>query len=359
VTYHVVTQCAVALHSPGARSASSLVQAEWLDMASERAPVQDRLLRLTFIDRAPVDRPPPPLRVALATLVAVAGSVLIDAGLVAAGTALWPSIRGYSHFRLSDYGLLTVLGVLAACASWPVVVRLSSRPRSLFVRLAVVVTVALLAPDAWLLVVLHEPARAVAVLLGMHLAIAVVTYNALVHLAPPIAVMPDDLALSGDASGIRAVDAVASSTNELSAERRMKALKRLLVVMSVAIWIEFGLGVADLFAVPFSRPSGWLPTRGKALYLAHAIVGLPLGLCAVSLVITARSAERTPRLAAWIGLVGVALAGAGGLMTASHGLRLLGMALMFLGPPVAGFGYLIPALDRVPQPAPEPPANSL
>jgi hypothetical protein len=46
-----------------------------------------------------------------------------------------------------------------------------------------VVTLVLLVPDVWILG--HgEPAKAVAVLMTMHLAIAVVTYNFMVHIAP-------------------------------------------------------------------------------------------------------------------------------------------------------------------------------
>ena len=50
-------------------------------------------------------------------------------------------------------------------------------------RLAVLVTAVLLLPDVWLLVK-GEPALAVLVLVLMHLAIGVVTYNSLVRLAP-------------------------------------------------------------------------------------------------------------------------------------------------------------------------------
>jgi hypothetical protein len=39
-------------------------------------------------------------------------------------------------------------------------------------------------PDFYLLYK-HQPVEAVVVLMSMHLAIALVTYNALVHLAPP------------------------------------------------------------------------------------------------------------------------------------------------------------------------------
>jgi hypothetical protein len=65
-----------------------------------------------------------------------------------------------------------------------VVTRVTSAPRWLFFRLAVAVTLVLFVPDVWIL--LHSaPPDAVAVLMAMHVAIAVVTYNSLVHLAPP------------------------------------------------------------------------------------------------------------------------------------------------------------------------------
>jgi hypothetical protein len=59
----------------------------------------------------------------------------------------------------------------------------SSAPRWLFFRLAILVTVVLLLPDLY---ILHQgqPARAVCVLMLMHLAIGLITYNALVHVAP-------------------------------------------------------------------------------------------------------------------------------------------------------------------------------
>jgi hypothetical protein len=73
--------------------------------------------------------------------------------------------------------------VLIACAAWPVVARISSAPRWLFFRLAIAVTLVLLLPDVY---IWHQgqPAQAVAVLMTMHLAIALVTYNLLVHVAP-------------------------------------------------------------------------------------------------------------------------------------------------------------------------------
>ena len=101
---------------------------------------------------------------------------------MAIGTAVFPSTKGFVHFRFSDYAKLTVIGVVVACVAWPIVTRISSAPRWLYLRLAVVVTLVLLVPDVWILV--HgEPLKAVAVLMVMHLAIAVVTYNCMVRIA--------------------------------------------------------------------------------------------------------------------------------------------------------------------------------
>jgi len=108
--------------------------------------------------------------------------LIADALLVALGTALFPSTKGYVHFNFSDYSKLTVIGVLIACAAWPVVTRISSEPRWLFLRLAVLVTVFLLLPDVWLLWK-SQPPEAVTILMVMHLAIALVTYNCLVRIA--------------------------------------------------------------------------------------------------------------------------------------------------------------------------------
>ena len=112
----------------------------------------------------------------------VAGSLAADAVLVAIGTAIFPSTRGYVHFRFSDYAKLTVIGVVIACLAWPIVTRISSAPRWLFFRLAVLVTLVLWLPDLYILAN-GEPANAVAVLMVMHLAIGVVTYNCLVRIA--------------------------------------------------------------------------------------------------------------------------------------------------------------------------------
>jgi hypothetical protein len=145
--------------------------------------ILDRSLDLVKVDFAPNHRQPSSARVLLATVVSLVGSLAADTVLVAIGEAAFPSTKGYVHFRLSDYSKLTIIGVIIACVAWPIVTRISSAPRWLFFRLAILVTLILLLPDLYILKQ-GQPAKAVAVLMCMHLAIALVTYNALVHLAP-------------------------------------------------------------------------------------------------------------------------------------------------------------------------------
>jgi len=142
----------------------------------------ERLLRVFKVDFRPAHRQPSALSVVIATVASLAGSLAADAILVAIGIRIFPSVKHFGHFQFSDYAKLTVIGVLIACAAWPVVTRISSEPRWLFLRMAVAVTLVLWLPDVYILK-LGEPARGVAVLMAMHLAIALVTYNCLVHIA--------------------------------------------------------------------------------------------------------------------------------------------------------------------------------
>jgi len=151
-------------------------------LPAELPPLLSRALGLVRVDLAPAHHQPSATRVAIATAASVAGSLAADAILVAIGEAVFPSTKGYGHFQFSDYAKLTVIGVLIACAAWPVVTRISSAPRWLFLRLAIAVTLVLWLPDLWILH-LGQPVQAVVVLMVMHLAIAVVTYNCLVHIA--------------------------------------------------------------------------------------------------------------------------------------------------------------------------------
>jgi hypothetical protein len=143
----------------------------------------DRTLDLVKVDFSPKHRQPSNLRVILATAVAIVGSLLADALLVVIGQKVFPSTTGYVHFQFQDYARLTIIGVVIACVGWPIVTRISSAPRWLFLRLAVLVTIVLLLPDLYILAQ-GAPGQAVAVLMVMHLAIAVVTYNALIRIAP-------------------------------------------------------------------------------------------------------------------------------------------------------------------------------
>ena len=146
-----------------------------------------QLVSLARLDLSPQHRPPATARMVLVTAASIIGSLVADALLVLIGEAIFPGTKGYVHFRFSDYAKLTVIGVIIACVAWPAVVRLSSAPRWLFFRLAVLVTLFLWLPDLY---ILHQgqTAAAVAVLIVMHLAIALVTYNLLVYAAP---VRPD------------------------------------------------------------------------------------------------------------------------------------------------------------------------
>ena len=140
-------------------------------------------MSLIYLDFAPDHEQPQAGRVVLATVASLIGSLLADAVLVVITQAVFPSTRGYAHFQFGDYAKLTVIGVLIACAAWPVTTRITSQPRWMFFRMAVLVTLVLWLPDVYILI--HgQPATAVAFLFVMHLAIALVTYNALVHLAP-------------------------------------------------------------------------------------------------------------------------------------------------------------------------------
>jgi Family of unknown function (DUF6069) len=143
----------------------------------------DRAASLVHLDFAPKHEQPSVWRVLLATVAAIAGSLAADATAVAVGTTIFPSTRGYVHFQFSDYGKLTVIGVLIASAAWPVTTRITSAPRWMFLRMAVLVTLVLWLPDVYILH-LGAPPRAVAVLMVMHLAIAVVTYTLLTRVAP-------------------------------------------------------------------------------------------------------------------------------------------------------------------------------
>ncbi len=122
---------------------------------------------------------------------------------------------------------------------------------------------------------------------------------------------------------------------------------RLAKILALLIGVQFVLGFVTLASVPMGRPREWLPPRGEAVYLAHALLGLGVTLGAVVLLLRVRHSSRTYQMIGWMGFVGMALAGLGGLLTVDRSLvRFCGIALMFFGPILAGLGYLIPFIAR-------------
>jgi len=132
----------------------------------------------------------------VATIVSLGGSLLADWLLTKLAVLVFPNTKGYQHFQFGDYSTLTILGVVIACVGWPIVVRWCSQPQSLFFRLAVIVSLALLLPDLAILVQ-GQPPKAVLFLALMHIAIGVVTYNALVRISPVRSKRSDPTRLEG------------------------------------------------------------------------------------------------------------------------------------------------------------------
>jgi hypothetical protein len=150
---------------------------------AEQFPASLQPLLCTFHIDFEGPTPPSPLRLLVASLVALVGSLLADWLLVKLGVHVFPSTHGFVHFQFSDYARLTIIGVVIACAGWPLCTAVTSQPRRLYLQAAVAITIVLFAPDAY---IWHNGAsgQAVFVLVWMHIAIAIITYNSLVRLAP-------------------------------------------------------------------------------------------------------------------------------------------------------------------------------
>lgn len=115
-------------------------------------------------------------------------------------------------------------------------------------------------------------------------------------------------------------------------------------LLAAGVAIEFALGVVALAVIPFSRPSGWLPSSGRAIYGIHATVGLVVGLAAAGFLARSLDRGRIARIVGWCGALGVAIAGAGGLLTEGASImRFAGISLMFVFSALAGCAYLVPA----------------
>jgi len=154
-----------------------------MQLSLEQFPAPLRPVLNAFdIDFAP-KRPPATSMVAVATCVAIVLSLVADWLLAKIGVAVYPDQRHYQHFQFGDYAKLTVIGILGAGVAWPIVARISSKAKRLYLKLEVIVVLVTFLPDVaiwWL----GQPATAVFVLVWMHLAIAFITYPVMVMLAP-------------------------------------------------------------------------------------------------------------------------------------------------------------------------------
>jgi hypothetical protein len=150
---------------------------------SAAVPLIDRALAIARVDWTPHHRQPNPILVIVAAVITLIGALAADTALVAVGTHVFPATAGYGHFKFDDYAKLTIIGVVIGAAGWPVITRVSSAPKWLYGRLTILITIVLFLPDAWLLIH-HQPPKAVAVLMSMHVAVAVVIYFAMVNVAP-------------------------------------------------------------------------------------------------------------------------------------------------------------------------------
>jgi hypothetical protein len=115
--------------------------------------------------------------------------------------------------------------------------------------------------------------------------------------------------------------------------------------MMIGIVVEFALGIACSALLPLRRPDQWLPAQSRGVYVAHAVLGGLLTIGALIILTRVLGGTKFARLGAQVGLGGLVLSAAGGMLTVSHSWRLTGMGLMFVGALVAFFGYVIPLAD--------------
>ena len=133
----------------------------------------------------------------------------------------------------------------------------------------------------------------------------------------------------------------------LAAQRTVSvepATARLGALLALLVGFEFVLGVMTMFSVPFSRPSGWLPTRGEVVFIVHAVFGLLLAVAAVALIVSARGDVALQRPLGWGSVAWRLQVSAGSSPMVNLSAWFFGMALMFVGPMLAGFGYMVPIL---------------
>jgi hypothetical protein len=196
----------------------------------------------------------------------------------------------------------------------------------------VVATLVLWIPDA-VLFALGETAMGVATLMVMHLLVAFVTYNLLVRIAAP---RGSPRSCAGD--GARP-DGVSRLPGRL--------VRRIWSTMALLVVLELVLGVGVIVSVPFRRPAAIIPSRGTWIYAMHGAVGIALGIGAVVVYLLSALAGRMGRIGAVMGIVGVGIGLAGGLLATFQATRLAGMGVMLVGVVVAAVGYLAPSLEAM------------
>ena len=147
------------------------------------APVPSTVRTRLRLAVQPRENTAPLTRLTVAGAVALVGSLIAAYVFAQIGRAVFTVPREFDKFNFGGYGVLTAIGVITAACGWPLTQRLSWSPRWLYLRAAGVVSVVLLLPDVWLFTQPGNPAGPVITLIVMHLAIAVVTYEAMTRLA--------------------------------------------------------------------------------------------------------------------------------------------------------------------------------
>jgi hypothetical protein len=123
--------------------------------------------------------------------------------------------------------------------------------------------------------------------------------------------------------------------------------------MVTGICLEVALGIACVVLVPVGRPDQWIPVQGRAVYIAHAVLGGLLGIGALLSFLVVPRGGRVIVLGAGIGLGGLLLGAGGGMLAVYHPWRLAGLALMFVGSFIALFGFLVALHEPMPDEVPE------
>lgn len=307
--------------------------------------VTDRVRRICGLDMSPTLLPPKLGRLVFASVLAVVCSLAVDDLIIKVAISVYPSDRGFSHFRPFDYGSLTILGVVAASAFWPVALRISSSGRQLFFRVAIVASILLWIPDLWLLA-RHESVSAVGALMTMHLAIALITYGALTRIAVPLQLNSSEGVDHGQFFARSNTGIEGEEISQVGRDVRPSTVRRSIwILLLTATCVEFVVGVAALVMVPYGRPTAWIPATGQLIYLVHAVLGGSLAIGAFGILVTALKESRISRIGSIIGCLGVTMGAGGGMISVVHSLRLIGMALMLIGAALAFFGYLAPIIE--------------